>query len=97
MPFISPQPLCDYYGLELTERTEGDSAVLTIGGVELLAKLGQGYMAMDGRYLYTPEDYIIVGGHVCLPCDAAGRIFGISLTQNPHFFLTFPFYDLLCL
>lgn len=78
--FISPQPLCDYYGLELTERTEGDSAVLTIGGVELLAKLGQGYMAMDGRYLYTPEDYIIVGGHVCLPCDAAGRIFGISLT-----------------
>lgn len=77
--FISPQPLCDYYGLELTERTEGGSAVLTIGGVELSAMLGQGYMTMDGRCLYTPEDYIIVDGHVCLPCDAAGRIFGISL------------------
>lgn len=77
--FIQPQSLCAYYGLELTEKSEADSASLTIGGVELTASLGQGYMAMDGRYLYTPEDYIIVNGHVCLPCDAVGRIFGISI------------------
>lgn len=78
--FISPAALCAYYGLELTEQTEGDSAALTIGGVELSAKLGQSYIVMDGRYLYTPEDFILVNGHVCLPCDALGRIFGISIT-----------------
>lgn len=78
--FISPAAPCAHYGLELTEQTEGDSAALSIGGVELSARLGQSYMVMDGRYLYTPKDFILVNGHVYLPCDAVGRIFGISIT-----------------
>lgn len=77
--FVSPETLCAYYGLELTEQAEGGSAVLTIGGTELSAVIGQSYMKMDGRYLYTPEDFISVNGRVYLPCDALARIFGISL------------------
>ena len=78
--FLSPGSLCANYGLELTERLSGGSATLNIGGTELSAAIGQGYMKMDGRYLYTPEDFIAVDGRICLPCDALGRIFGISLS-----------------
>lgn len=78
--FINPDQLCAHYGLELTEQAGEEGANLRFGDVELTAKPGQGYMSMDGRYLYTPEDYIIVDGRVCLPYDAVGRIFGINIS-----------------
>lgn len=78
--FISPEALCAFYGLDLSVEKDGGNIHMTLPGVDLYGSAGQGYMQANGRWLYTPDDYIEVAGRIYLPCDAVSRVLGIAIT-----------------
>lgn len=80
--FISFEALCAFYELDFSVEKDGGSIHILLPGVDLYGAAGQGYMQANGRWLYTPDDYIEVGGSIYLPCDAVSRVLGIALTPS---------------
>ena len=77
--YLAPDAICDFYGLELTTRSDGSGFQLTAGGVELSGAYGQDYMEADSRYLFSPDGYLTANGKVYLPSDVIERVFGVSV------------------
>lgn len=48
-------------------------------GMELKARHGDDYMVVNGRYVLTPGGYIMVGGEMFFPAEAANAIFGAEV------------------
>ena len=77
--YLSPEYLCDFFGVELDVQTDKEGLTITAEGLKLTAQAGQEYMLANSRYLFTPYGYLEADGRVYLPADAVERVFGVNV------------------
>ena len=77
--YISPAALCAHHGLESAVELEADSVCFMVPGLELEAALGREYMQANGRYLYTPEGYLIIGEEFFFSAHVIERALGVNV------------------
>jgi len=80
--YISPQVLCSKHGREINIVYDADSVTVSLPGLEMQAVLGQEYMKANGRYLYSPGGYLIIGDEFFFPSDIIERVFGVNVVLN---------------
>lgn len=77
--YLPPALLCAYYGLDLEVKEDGERLHLVLPGLDLYGRRGQDYMQAEGRYLYTPGDWLSWNGSIYLPADALAHLFGLDI------------------
>ena len=77
--FLCPADLCALFGIEAETEIRESGCRLSIPFWDLLIQTGEDVCLVDGRYLYCPEGYRVVGERFCLPADAVERLFGLQI------------------
>lgn len=79
--YLSPEDICYCLGLEAQTafRQEGEQSFVTVTapGLSLSARQDADFLAVNGRYLFNPGNYITVAGRVCFPLDRMAEAFSL--------------------
>lgn len=78
--YIPPECIAAHYGFELEVEADEKGFILRGATLDMQGEKHARYMQANGRYLYTPEGYLLVGGRLCLSADVTERVFGINVT-----------------
>lgn len=82
--FLSPEELCRYLGLSVSESFDEKSGsyVLSGDGFSLLAPKDKPYLQVNGRYSFAPRGVREIHGRLCLEAQTVAHIFGMKLEEE---------------
>ena len=78
--YISPESLAEHYGFQLSAELREDGFSLVAPELDMNGSYNADYMQANGRYIYSPERSLIVGGRLYLPVDVTEKVFGVNVT-----------------
>jgi len=78
--YISPESLAEHYGFQLQTELGEDGFTLIAPELDMSGSYNADYMQANGRYIYSPERSLIVGGRLYLPADVTEKVFGVNVT-----------------
>ena len=78
--YISPESICDYYGVEIAVSTTPTSFEISGTDLYMSGSTDNEYLQANYRYLYTPEKFVIEDGRVYLSKAVIERVFGVKVT-----------------
>ncbi len=78
--YISPESICDYYGMEIASTTTQTSFEISGSDLYMSGSINDEYVQANYRYLYTPEKFVIEDSRVYLSKDVIERVFGVKVT-----------------
>lgn len=78
--YLPMRLFCEELGLAPVTVQNGDVLLMQTQGLELSAKLGDDYMKVNGRYVFSPGGLVMVGDEPYIPAEAAETIFGVAVT-----------------
>ncbi len=82
--YFPPAALARFLELTLDTQATEEAYTLTLEGVEVQGRADRDFAMADARYLYTPGGFLTVDGEVCLPVQAAARLFGFQAQVDLH-------------
>ena len=78
--YISPESLAEHYGFELQAELREGGFSLIAPELDMSGSYNADYMQANGRYIYSPERSLIVGGRLYLPEEVTEKVFGVNVT-----------------
>ena len=79
--YLSPEDVCRFLGLEaqtaFRQEEERSFVTVTAPGLSLNARQDADFLAVNGRYLFNPGNYITVAGRVFFPLDQMAEAFSL--------------------
>lgn len=84
--YLPLENLCSLLGFDCICERDSESDVLLVSayGLHLESDPAEDYFSVNGRYVYNPTGFPSIDGHVCIPVEAAARVFSLdwSLSED---------------
>ncbi len=78
--YLCPEDVCALFGLPAVAESDDRGFRLRLEAWVLEGDAGASVYRVDGRYLYCPEGYRVIGGRLSLPAAAFEKLFGLRLS-----------------
>ncbi len=78
--YLPMRLFCEELGLEPVTVHNDKALLMQAHGLELSAKSGDDYMKVNGRYVFSPGGFVMVGDEPYIPAETAKAIFFATVT-----------------
>ena len=80
--FLPLSAICKFLGYPMSWSGTEEKIEANISGVKLTGEKDTGYIKVDGRYLFSPDNWIIAGDELFLTRDNVERLLGLKTTKD---------------
>lgn len=78
--YLPMRLFCEELGIDPVTVYNGETLLMQTQGLELSARSGDDYIKVNGRYVFSPDRFVMVGDEPYIPADTAEAIFLVTVT-----------------